>query len=703
MSLRLTPKLQNNAPTSLRAPDTKLPAASKAVQTATKAIQTAPRTIQADPKAIQASLKTASRQVASAPVLTSRFAASSFETKSVIGKRLDGASTAFDQAAVRISLAADTTYARLVADPASARALQSLKVLDGNGLSALGTALKSGKLSLQPEKQAALELLRKNQPDLHQKLLDAVKSLGGSIGTQAAGPLGITSDATQAADELTAAQDAYDDAHETATDLDEQLSAELADIGSSLTPQQQQEYIAAFHEQHKDDYEKAEKAADRLAKALSNPALDEAVAADPKLAYDAGEAATALADGPHSVEVLQWAKRAEDPNNPAHAAYEQTRQGVAVPGPLGPNFIHDPIDFEALEGKAAGSAAGQLLAQTGDVQKAYEQFESLVDGLKDLNGKTGELLDLVKKAASGDLSVLEQFKGASDALGKGLGAAAVVFAGINAQEHGQEGEYAEAVQDLASGGSEASELVADALKSFSGAGKAAAASGAVEFLEKLAPGLSAVANAIQFGQDAADFFKDPSAGSAVQAVGDLISVVGSTVGIVAPGVGQIIEGIGAVVSAIGEAIIAQDKKNERTAEKQELLEKVGLAPELAKTLATGGGVPQKLSEELGLTPQQIWVLANKHPELFENPTAADTVIDIAKAYGLEGGDVNRFINALQKDDPDYLETIADEPYLNDVNSEATQDAYEAVLRNYIDGGLFPSASEYAHEHSHNAS
>ena len=568
-----------------------------------------------------------------------------------------------------------------------------------------GASLKGHLLSLHSGSKAALAQLGQVPPDAPKKIAGPA----GSATPQTAATRNIASSAAtpeDAASALHEAQDAYDSAHEETTELDQKLAKQLGELGPSLTEEQKQAYIKAYHSEHSEAYEADEQAAEELAQALTDPQLEQAVAEDPRLAYAAADAASALAGGSHAKEVLEWAGRAFDPSNPASEAYSRIEQPLTAAGRAGSVVVvHEGIDLgEDIIGPALGGAAGQIAAEAGDVNSAIEQFESLADGLQGIaegafeaHGGV-ELLNAIGGLKDGKIDeVATAFNSVDDvAVATGLGTAAVVFAGLAAKDAAQEGDYAEFVEQLANAGRGGTEILASALHSFTGAAKTV---GGLEvapasFLDRLAPGLGVVANAIQLAQHGGDFIEDPSVGHGIQALGDLVALVGSGVAVAVPGVGQIIEGVGLVISGFGTLITANEEKRERDAEQERLLVEAGVDPAVAQTLAKGDKQPTQLSEQLGMSPEEIQELVQNHPELFLAEGYTQALIDAARAAGLEGDEVNGFIDALERDNPNYIA-----PFYALYNSkDPSASVHDESLRQAIDDE-FPSASEYVHEKS----
>ncbi|WNG30495.1 hypothetical protein F0U62_45655 [Cystobacter fuscus] len=613
----------------------------------------------------------------SASVPANGVGGSGFQTKTE-AVNLQGTSSAWTQDSVQRQLAVTSTYTRLMEDAVTARALNALRVRDGAALAALGNLLTSGKFSLWPDKQASLEKLQQTQPELFTRLVTLAQQLGSSAPL----PVGSTPDvaATQAANALTAAQNAYTHARDVVTVLDQQLAAGLDALGPALTGAQKQAYIEAFRAAHQADYDRALQTEATLAASLLNPELDKVLGRDLHLAYASAEAAQALAGGPHSVEVLQWAARVLNEANAAQDMFEQTQTGVSIPGWTGTSELHAPVDFAELQRLALGGAAGELLAQAnGDPQAALANFSALASAVGGDPAKANELLSALNKASAGDYSGLSQLLNSADPFTQGLGTAAAVFAGLNARNATQQAAYGKFLKDLAATPAGA-KVLGDALHSLAGASLAAAEGSAVP--AQLAPTLSALTTALDGGTETLDLFSASSFDDgAQQALTDLSALADSGAPAAAPQPETLTESITDLITDLGEEITElkssqsaeEEKRTEREEksrdeevrqkeareeENRELLEKVGVERNLAKTLAKGAELPKALSKKVGLTPAQIQSLAVSHPEVFASARAAQDAVEFARACGMRGDNVRKFFDALAQDSANYLQTLS---------------------------------------------
>jgi hypothetical protein len=211
---------------------------------------------------------------------------------------------------------------------------------------------------------------------------------------------------------------------------------------------------------------------------------------------------------------------------------------------------------------------------------------------------------------------------------------------------------------LAGGGSKGLKVLAEGLKrltdTLSGAADAA------KLVGQYSAGLGLVSNILNTSQDLKDLIKNGGAGEVVKLIGDSISTVGSVLALAGIGgpVGIAVAAVGFLVKSIGDFIIGQEKEDHWNDEEKDLLQKIGLPPEVAKGLTAAD--PDSLdliAKTENLSPEQVQQLATQHPELFLAPGYAQSFLDAAKACGVTGGQVNGFADALLKDNPDYMSLL----------------------------------------------
>jgi hypothetical protein len=507
----------------------------------------------------------------------------------------------------------------------------------------------------------------------------------------------------QAVANVQKARKAYEGSKGKVDKLNGRLAGELQKLSPALTAEQKQAYVKSFHDKYAKDYAAEQTGAKQLGDAITDPMLDKAVARDPIAAYAAADGAKALAGSSRSADALRWAAHAFDPANPACANYRKVeqplREGVAT--------VHDGIDVKKdIVEPSLTNAAGQLVAQNnGDVHAALAQYKSLVENVAGvgLGGKgVGDglkLLDKVGKAVeSGNWTSLEAraFVNAGEAgpAAKGLAGAGLAFAALGVKTAADQGNYAQLAQSVATTGRAGVELLSKTVGALNTAGHIAGTDGlrAATTLDRLAPGIGTVANAIALGIDAGKFANDPSVGAGVSVLGDSIALVGSGVGTVIPGAGQLIEGAGIAISAFGQLITGDSAKHQIDAEEQQLLDRSNVDPGAAKALANGDDQPARLSGKLGMTPEQIQLLAKDHAELFQAPGYTQGLIDVARAAGIKPQDVNGFTDALAKDNGDYVDRLI--AFQSTKRSDFPDAFYDSQLRAQLQG-QFPSAYAFA--------
>ncbi|MFY0581432.1 hypothetical protein ACN28S_50705 [Cystobacter fuscus] len=204
---------------------------------------------------------------------------------------------------------------------------------------------------------------------------------------------------------------------------------------------------------------------------------------------------------------------------------------------------------------------------------------------------------------------------------------------------------------------------------------------------QLAPTLSALTTALDGGTETLDLFSASSFDDgAQQALTDLSALADSGAPAAAPQPETLTESITDLITDLGEELTElkssqsaeEEKRTEREEksrdeevrqkearqkeareeENRELLEKVGVERNLAKTLAKGAELPKALSKKVGLTPAQIKSLAVSHPEVFASARAAQDAVEFARACGMRGDNVRKFFDALAQDSANYLQTLS---------------------------------------------
>jgi hypothetical protein len=156
-------------------------------------------------------------------------------------------------------------------------------------------------------------------------------------------------------------------------------------------------------------------------------------------------------------------------------------------------------------------------------------------------------------------------------------------------------------------------------------------------------------------------------------------------------------GWGVTVLAVGGAELAKQGKElaEHTELAETFLKDGGVDEAAAKTLSSDALKDATLLEQLKLTPDQLQELAEKHPEVFAaGQGGTQSVIDVANACGIKGDDVGAFLDAVAKDNSNYMQVFGAQRSNND---GAHPLSHAAALFNMVQG--LPSAAAFVKAHS----
>lgn len=156
-------------------------------------------------------------------------------------------------------------------------------------------------------------------------------------------------------------------------------------------------------------------------------------------------------------------------------------------------------------------------------------------------------------------------------------------------------------------------------------------------------------------------------------------------------------GWGVTVLAVGGAELVKygQEIREHTELAETFLKDGGVNEETAKALSSDQLQDATLLQQLRLSPEQLQELAEKHPEIFSRGQGgAQSVIDVANANGIRGEDVAGFLDAVAKDDPNYMQVFTAQGSSND---GAHPLSHAAALFNLVQS--MPSAAAFVKEHS----
>ncbi|NTX33486.1 hypothetical protein HUA78_03455 [Myxococcus sp. CA033] len=495
-------------------------------------------------------------------------------------------------------------------------------------LNALKTARDAGRLS-----DVDINSLRTAGGGLRSPWNDIAQGLGTPV-------VEHSSSANDVIGDVKGATSDYENAVDAAKKKDQDLFNQLTALGDTLTEGQKQEYIKAFqnHPDYKAAYEKKDAAAKKLAQALQKDpeALKNALATGTQSVADVRKALNLLAESKEGPLALTVANDlVKDPTSPAAKAL----------------LSGDPTFAEKLVEKALPKTAAEYLQGADDPKDGYSKFVEGMEKFKPLLELAGGY-DQARFAA-------KQMKNAADyenypdlkkfalqwqAKGpafKGIAVASLFFAGASAGESwrnaGEKGSpqwesYAKAFKDLGSASKGGLDLAAQLTGAFTGFGAHAAPPGAAATriaaaAANASPVLGLMTSSVSAGLRVHSIREDADAGKWVALGGDLLSAAGSMMelgaplaGPAAPAVivsGMLVGGVGAMTSAAGELWSNHLQAKEQQEQMQEFLEKAGVQDaDLREVLSkTDEKQTSYLTEDLGLTAEQVQALATKTPML----------------------------------------------------------------------------------------
>jgi hypothetical protein len=157
-------------------------------------------------------------------------------------------------------------------------------------------------------------------------------------------------------------------------------------------------------------------------------------------------------------------------------------------------------------------------------------------------------------------------------------------------------------------------------------------------------------------------FKDASEGDAPAVTFDLAGAGGAALAAFGEGLGAWTGPVGwaiVTVSILGvEAARQGHELRHHTEIADDFLKGAGIDQDTAESLS-GDGLDEAttLQTQLHLSAKQLQDLAAKHPEAFTNAGVTQSVVDAANACGIKGGDVVTFLDAVEKDNPNYAQVF----------------------------------------------
>lgn len=166
-------------------------------------------------------------------------------------------------------------------------------------------------------------------------------------------------------------------------------------------------------------------------------------------------------------------------------------------------------------------------------------------------------------------------------------------------------------------------------------------------------------------------------------------------------------GLGAWTGPVGAAMVVvatagvelvkyRTEINHNTDLAQKFLQGAGVNETAAKAMSSEAlAQASQVQEQLGLTPEQLQEIAAKHPTIFQTPGHAQAAVDVAKACHIEGNEVLGFLDALAKDDPNYVQMLFDQNGKKNGKEPLT---HQADLYGFV-AHQSPTAAAYVRQHS----
>lgn len=426
--------------------------------------------------------------------------------------------------------------------------------------------------------------------------------------TSAASGTGAATEVTPAT--IAAATDRAREADEAVEKLNEKLGAELAGLGDTLTPEQQEAYTAEFRERNGYDAAIAEQRAahEELAAQLSSPELKAKMACPPDgntYACIASEGLERLAKGPMAADAV---KILGDFQN-------ATVAGPSYQVKFGEVFKDET---KRILETAAPAAFTQLSATADSPEAAAQAFKDLYAPFADRPEvqKAFELIDQVTSSAD----PIDAFANNVDGNTDGFGAVGFLLTAYKL------GGSANKV----AGGIKATDLARLTTLFESGRipnGMAAKVAGAVGKMLKI-PGAETAAarflpavGALFAAKNALERLAkdDKNVGDFIGLAGDLASVVGNGISatVVGAPIGVILSGAGALVSLLGDKISGDIDRGKLVDARKEILNALAdqgkFDPALVDLYAERGEDLGKLVTEANVSPEDLAYLAKNWP------------------------------------------------------------------------------------------
>jgi hypothetical protein len=406
------------------------------------------------------------------------------------------------------------------------------------------------------------------------------------------------------------------DAQRQLESLDQQLAQQLAQFGPAMTPEQRQQFITQFQDEHP-EYQAARDAQAALATYVQGnlATLSAQAQQDPAVAQQLAAAAEALAGSEHNAVVVQMLN---DPalttamvNIAGAAHFEEKVVAPAVGTMAAEAAVAAGGDRAAQEGLVeqlnttvsalqqvpaladAAATAASTVSQIGDAIRSATSATDLVERLQAINAGLKNASPLTK-ALAGVNFVMGAAMAAEGLLGQNPDAALAGFV--------QMGQNADAITT-------GLELAAKVLPKL---GNMAATAG------KVMPFVGIIANTIMFLHQSGNLNSDSSR---FQAASSFAAAVGGALMVIPGGQipGAIVTAVGIALGAIGQWLQGNEnaaRNAQFKAEAQEILARLNPPVDADVIAAMAGMSPEAVArtqEQLGLTPESWRTLAENSP------------------------------------------------------------------------------------------
>lgn len=457
---------------------------------------------------------------------------------------------------------------------------------------------------------------------------------------------------------VNSAREDADVAQEKYKEYQTRLTADLAEFGPALTPEERQAYIDAFWNQpdaHDVKLDASTTSRD-LALALQQGGV-EALArrGDEQAAEALMDGYATLAGSPeHADLVLDFVKRVGK-DATLNAQLEST---------IGEDFSKDLTEkvlVPALESHQA-ELIGEALedGSPGAIEQALATFEKTLSAFDvaetalNLPPSITKLADAIRLLREGNVDeaaeLAEEISANGDAVSSAFTGILTTFAVIQSGANLIDDPSLEHLLGAAKVGVEATSILLNTLEE-AGHVSPAAAKGFAEFAGKFGPAISLVLDGKQFKDEFQALQDEGNVGDVVKLFGtsvnlvgdvfDLVPVAGTAVDVAITVVGTTIHAIG---SFIDFAINARKDEAELDGAHRDLLSAAGIEDPLREQLVQYGGLFGQIGT-LGLTVDQVRDLANTILNDDENHQNADFLaLKMGAAHGLTGAELLEFVD-----------------------------------------------------------